>query len=194
MAGERLGILISDGGTTMAEVVRACQTGVVDMTAACIISSKPDVGGIDKAMALGFTPDINLFTVDPRNYRENGRLNTTEFGRALLGRLKRCNIDFVSQNGWLPYTPDNVIAEYSGRIVNQHPGPLEPDHKDSLGRRLDFGGVGMYGARVSCAILTYNLLSEAKVIPTEATVHHVVAEPDGGAVVRATPFFQPKFL
>ncbi len=134
MSGERLGILISGGGTTMAEVVKACQSGEIDMTASCIISSKPDVGGTDKARNLGFVSYKNLFIVNPRDFRErSGKLNSEEFGKALVARFQGCDVNFVSQNGWLPYTPDNVIFEYEGRIINQHPGPLESDHKDSLG-------------------------------------------------------------
>lgn len=192
MSETRLGILISGGGTTMAEVIKACQSGEIDMNASCVISSKPDAGGILKAQGLGFVLEQNLFVVQRGDYKENGRVVEERFGEALLDRLKKCGVDFVSQNGWLPYTPDNVISEYEGRIINQHPGPLDPSHKDTEGRRLDFGGVGMYGARVSAALIAYNWMVDEKVL-LEASVHHVITEPDGGPLIQKRLFWHVDF-
>ncbi len=56
---------------------------------------------------------------------------------------------FISGSGT---TAEAVIkACRRGRIINQHPEPLDPS-------RDDFGGKGMYGAWVSCARLIYEYL------------------------------------
>lgn len=193
----RLGILISGGGTTMNEVLKACESGEIDMQPVCIISSTDQAGGIAKAedFKMGdfrFVRGRNLFIVSPKYHREGGRLNKEQYGLALLTRLQDCKVDFVSQNGWLPYTPNNVISTYEGRIVNQHPGTLDSEHRDNQQRRLDFGGEGMYGARVTCATVAYHWLTGEK-IPTEASVHHVSEEPDGGPLIRVNTYWHPLF-
>jgi phosphoribosylglycinamide formyltransferase-1 len=77
----------------------------------------------------------------------------------------------VSQNGWLPMTPDNVIEEYNGAIFNQHPGLLP-----------DFGGDGMYGKRVHAATLAFRKMTKGDMV-TEATAQRVSkGKYDAGAV------------
>lgn len=65
---ERLASLISGGGTTMEQIVKACQSGEVPMEIACIISSSPNAGGIEKAQRLGI-PDKDIIVIDPNDFR-----------------------------------------------------------------------------------------------------------------------------
>jgi folate-dependent phosphoribosylglycinamide formyltransferase PurN len=62
--------------------------------------------------------------------------------------------------------PPSVVKQFQGRIVNVHPGLLP-----------EFGGAGMYGARVHQAVLS----SGART--TGVTVHLVDDEFDHGPVV-----------
>ena len=164
-------ILISGGGTTAEAVIRACQRGeIVGINPAVVISSRYGAGGLARAEALGIATEV----IRKRDYGNNSEA----FGEGLLGLLRRYGVEFVSQNGWLVKTPEAVVEEYWERIINQHPGSLDP------GRGVDFGGKGMYGARVVCARVAYGWLIGEKEPWTEATVHKVTKEYDEGDLIR----------
>ena len=87
-------------------------------------------------------------------------------GDQLLDVLQRFRVDLVVLAGYLKRVPPKVVREYSGRILNIHPALLP-----------DFGGEGMYGARVHEAVIA----SGAK--ESGVTVHVVNDEYDRGAIV-----------
>lgn len=151
----------------------ACQSGEVPMDVACVISSTPDTGGIEKAKRLGI-PAENIIVVNPKDFRmDDGAIDRNKFGEQLLVELKRKNAGVVTQNGWLPLTPENVIAEYEGMIFNQHPGPVP-----------EFGGKGMYGRRVHAARLLF-ARTVKRGFWTEAIAQRVHKEFDQGVVVKS---------
>ena len=141
---ERLATLISGGGTTMQEIVKACQSGAISMDIGCVLSSSPTAGGIEKAKRLGI-PDKDIVIVDPNDFRgDDKKVDQEGFGQAILRQLRKRGVTVVTQNGWLPLTPKNVIEEYVEKIFNQHPGPVP-----------EFGGRGMHGRRVHAARLLF---------------------------------------
>jgi len=111
---ERLATLISGSGTTMQEIIKASQSGEVDIDIACVISSNEEAGGIKKAKELGI-PDKDIVVVNPKDEK---------FGPQIVKILKDHGATVVTQNGWLPFTPEMVIEEFPDRIFNQHPGPF----------------------------------------------------------------------
>lgn len=170
---ERWASLISGGGTTMQEMVSACQSGRVPMEIACIIVSNQEAGGIEKAMRLGI-PGKDIVVVDPNNFRDgDGMVDQESFGNALLKELRPRGVTVVTQNGWLPLTPPHVISEFSGVIFNQHPGPVP-----------EFGGKSMYGKRVHAARLGF-AQRVGRDFWTEAIAQRVAVDFDQGAVVRS---------
>ena len=68
--------------------------------------------------------------------------------------------------GYLKRIPPKVIREYAGRIINIHPALLP-----------DFGGEGMYGARVHEAVIASGARESG------VTVHLVEDEYDRGPIV-----------
>jgi len=165
----RLAILISGGGTTAEAIIKAFQNGDLKrMKPVIVISSKVNAVGLQKAKKLG----IQTAVIEKKNYPDR-----VVFGKAILDILIKNTIDIVSQNGWLPLTPGNIIEKYTGRIINQHPGALDP------GRGIDFGGVGMYGARVICAQIAYAWIT-GKNFSVEATTHLVTDQFDEGDLIR----------
>ena len=152
----------------MEAVVMACQRKRLNLNPVIVVSSRDDAGGIEKARALR----IETVVVRPERYRIR-----EEFGEELLAVMEKYGVEILSQNGWLPLTPGNVVEKYLGRMINQHPGPLDPS-------RPDFGGKGMYGSRVSCARVAYEWVTEAENPWTEATVHWVTKEYDEGELIR----------
>jgi len=180
---KKLAILISGSGSTAEAIIKTCQEKRLEgILPVVVISSRSDALGIQKAKNLG----VKTLVVSPKDFRSK-----KEFGQRLLEILQKYKIDLVSQNGWLPLTPAVVIEKYQGRIINQHPGPLDP------GRKFDFGGKGMYGARVMCARLAYEWLTKEENPWTEATVHFANEEYDKGELLRvekmALPPFRGKF-
>lgn len=87
-------------------------------------------------------------------------------GGSLLELLRRFRIDLVVLAGYLKRIPPAVVREYSGRILNIHPALLP-----------DFGGEGMYGARVHEAVIASGARESG------VTVHLVDNEYDRGAIV-----------
>jgi phosphoribosylglycinamide formyltransferase-1 len=166
----RVALFISGGGTTAQAIIESSQNGVLKnlVTPVVVIASKSGIGGIEKVKQSGIPIEI----VDKNVYDDY-----TAFGDKLLTVLHHYNADFISQNGWLPLTPNNVIERYKERIINQHPGPLDPG-------RPDFGGKGMFGLRVICARILYCLLIKEKNPWTESTIHFVSEHIDKGDLIR----------
>lgn len=165
-----LAILISGGGSTAEAVIKSSQGGELKnlITPSVVISSDPQAGGVEKAKALGVPVEI----IDRNNFSSQ-----TEFGLNILKICQQYNVEIISQNGWLTLTPKNVIEQFNQKIFNQHPGPLDPG-------RDDFGGKGMFGARVTAARIIYCLLTQDLHPWTEATTHMVTEEFDKGAIIR----------
>ena len=170
---ERLATLISGGGTTMQEIVKACQSGEIPIDVACVISSSPNAGGIEKAIKLGI-PNRDIVIVDPNDFRgDNGEVDQEGFGLQILEELRERGVTVVTQNGWLPFTPEMVVGEYSEAMFNQHPGPVP-----------EFGGQGMYGRRVHAARLLFVRMTERD-FWTEAIGQRVHKNYDQGVVVKS---------
>ena len=130
----------------MAEIIKACQSQEIPHTqVVCVIASKSEAGGIEKAKNLSISPS-DIVVINPRDFKNNqNQVDQTAFGQAILQELKNREVSLVTQNGWLPLTPENVIQAFPNRIFNQHPGPVP-----------EFGGPGMYGRRVHTAVLYFN--------------------------------------
>jgi folate-dependent phosphoribosylglycinamide formyltransferase PurN len=171
---ERLASLISGGGTTMQEIVKACQSGEIPMDVGCILSSSPTAGGLDKARKLGI-PEKDIVVIDPNDFRgDDKRVDQEDFGLKILKELRKRGVTVVTQNGWLPFTPERVVDAYSGTIFNQHPGPVP-----------EFGGRGMYGRRVHAARLLFTRMTKRDSW-TEAIAQRVYKDYDQGDVVKSS--------
>ncbi|MES2930914.1 MAG: formyltransferase family protein [Patescibacteria group bacterium] len=175
----KIALLISGGGTTMEAIIKACKNGsLLGVVPGLIISSTPSAGAIEKAKALGISPD-DILILNPKSFSSQ-----EEFGEVLIAECRKRNIDFIGQYGWLIKTPDIVCEAFKGRIVNQHPGPLDNG-------RPDFGGPGMYGMRVHQARLEF-VRKTGHDFWTEATTHRVTSHFDKGRIVKRKqiPIFQ----
>lgn len=155
----------------MEAIVKACQSGKVPMNVACIISSDPTAGGIEKARKLQI-PARDVSIVDPNNFKgADKKVDPEGFGNALLKELRFRGITVITQNGWLPLTPKQVIDEYRDTIFNQHPSLL-PETK------------GMYGRQTHAAIL-YLRRATQRDMWTEVVAQRVHEKFDLGAIVGA---------
>lgn len=136
-----------------------------------VISSRPEADGIQRAKQAEI-PEKDILVIRPKDYATR-----EEFGEALIKACREREVDIVGQYGWMPLTPANLIAAYRGKILNQHLGPLDPEHVG-----YDFGGQGMYGTRVHCARL-YFVRTVQRDFWTEATAHLVTENYDEGELL-----------
>lgn len=152
----RIAVLASGGGTNLQAILdhfvalgnAACGEVVV------VASNRPSAGALERARAAG----IEALVFDARSEDD------------LLRILTGHDIQLVALAGYLRLVPPSVIARYSGRIVNVHPGPLPA-----------FGGAGMYGVRVHEAVLAAGLPESA------VTVHLVTERYDDGPPLATWP-------
>ncbi len=167
----RLALLISGSGTTATAIIQACKSSELPIKPAVVIASSKEASGIQRIVGGGFSKE-NIKVIDPTKCTDR-----SDFAEKLLTVCEEKKVDIVGQYGWLPLTPKKFIQKYEGRIINQHPGPL-----DSSGAG-DFGGKGMWGRRVHCAILYFRRVTNHD-FWTEATTHLVTAEFDKGGVIK----------
>lgn len=166
----KLALFISCGGTTACTIINACRSGILNINPVLVIASKSGITGIERVKNAGLDSD-SIKVVNPVYFTDH-----KIFGEKLLKYCSTFNVDIVGQYGWLPLTPLNLIKQYMGKIINQHPGPLDPG-------REDFGGKGMYGRRVHAAVLYFRRVTNHD-FWTEATTHFVTEEFDKGEVIK----------
>lgn len=92
--------------------------------------------------------------------------NEFEKGSQLVEKLKEYRIDWIVLAGFLRKIPDNVIGEFTNRIINIHPSLLPK-----------YGGKGMYGMHVHRAVV------DNKEKESGISIHLVNEVYDGGAIV-----------
>lgn len=168
----KIALLISGGGSTAERIISECAPGraLDGLVPALLIASRPDAGGIQKALDLGMAPE-NVIVMEPKKFATPGI-----FGSAIVSECEKRGVEFVGQYGWMVKTPANVIKRYKGMMTNQHPGPLD------IGRE-DFGGPGMYGMRVHCARILFVQATQHDWW-SEATAQRVEEEFDKGVVLK----------
>lgn len=163
-------MLISGGASTAASIYKAISSGELSgIEPALVIRSKESAG--NSLLEAGF-PEEKIKTLNRKEFN-----NEEEWTEKLLEILQNEDIQLIGQFGWLKKTPGIIIENYSGRIMNQHPGPLDSG-------RPDFGGEGMYGMRVHATRL-YFVKATGREYWTEATTHFVTEEYDKGEVIKA---------
>jgi len=150
--GARIAVLASGTGTNLQAILDYYSSvGTAGGSIELVASNRPRAGALERAQTAGIPTEI---------------FDASDDGTALAALLRRWSIDLVVLSGYLKRVPASIIREYRGRIINIHPGLLP-----------DFGGPGMYGARVHAAVLTSGATT------TGVTVHLVDDEYDHGPVI-----------
>jgi len=146
----RVAVMASGGGTNLQALLDALN-GVADAPARVtrVVSNRADAGALDRARRAGVAAVTVTDPADPAQVL------------AALG-----DAELVVLAGYLKLIPAPVVSRFRWRMVNIHPALLP-----------DFGGPGMYGARVHQAVLA------AGARESGASVHYVTEEYDRGAVI-----------
>jgi phosphoribosylglycinamide formyltransferase-1 len=151
----RLGVLISGGGTTLMNILEHIKKDRLNAEVAVVISSRRDVGGVQKATNAG----LNVVIIRKKDYAD-----IDEFSKRIEDELVAAKVDLVVQGGWLCLW--NIPARYENCVMNIHPALLP-----------SFGGQGMWGHYVHEAVLA----AGCKV--SGCTVHFCTNEYDKGPII-----------
>lgn len=126
----RLGILLSGGGRTLQNIHDCIQAGELDAEIACVISSRADVHGVERARRAG----LPVHVVSRRDVAD------PEFHDRIERHLTRAGVGLVCMAGFCCLW--RIPPAFAGRVLNIHPALLP-----------EFGGRGCYGEKVHAAVL-----------------------------------------
>ena len=150
----RLAVLLSGSGTSLENLVRQVQKGALAAEIACVIASRAEAYGLERARTHG----IPAAAVPRRDHPDASAWND-----ALHRELERFRPDLIVLAGFLSKLE---LRGYQGRVMNIHPALIPA-----------FSGPGFYGERVHRAVL------EAGVRLTGVTVHFCDEEYDHGPII-----------
>jgi phosphoribosylglycinamide formyltransferase-1 len=150
----RLGVLLSGGGRTFQNLHEVCRRGELPAVIAAVVSSKPEVYGVERARQAG----VPVVIADRR------RLDDVTFHSTITEALTAAKVDLVCMAGFTALW--RIPPAFEGRVLNIHPALL-PKH----------GGKGMYGDRVHRAVLA------AGETVSGCTVHLCDNEYDHGPII-----------
>lgn len=164
MTHPRIAVLLSGSGTTLQNLIDRIADGSLPANIVQVVSSKPDVKGIDKAKAAGLPVEVVQRKAFP---------SVEAFSEVNFDVVRRSGADLVCLAGFLAML--KLPADFRGRVLNIHPSLLPK-----------FGGKGMFGHHVHEAVLN---AGEAE---SGCTVHFVDDEYDHGEVLlqRRCPVLQ----
>lgn len=153
-----IGVLVSGGGTNLQALIDSIDSGLIkNAQIAIVISSKEGVYAIERADK----HNIPSAVISRKSYDSK-----EDFDYAILKEMKANNVDLIVMAGFLSIVGENLLKEYSNKIINIHPSLIPA-----------FCGEGYYGLKVHEEVL------KKGVKVTGATVHFVNVIPDGGPII-----------
>jgi phosphoribosylglycinamide formyltransferase-1 len=111
----RLAILLSGRGTNFAAIQRAIADGKLDAEIVCVISNRPDAGGLARARELGLSAHL----IDHRGFPTRAAHE-----EEVLRVLAEAEPDFVCLAGYMRVLSPMFVAAYPQRVLNIHPALL----------------------------------------------------------------------
>lgn len=148
----KLGFLASGNGSSAEAIVQAVRAGELAAEPTLLVTNRRDAPALAWAREAGLETMVIATQADP-----------AAADLALANAMAAQGVELIILSGYLRRLGPAILARYAGRILNIHPGPLP-----------QFGGEGMYGARVHAAVLAAGVAESAIVI------HAVDAEYDHG--------------
>ena len=158
----RIAVMVSGGGTNLQAIIDAVKDGTITNTElVAVISNNANAYALTRAKENG----IEALCISPKDYADRA-----DFHKALLEKINELKVDLIVLAGYLVKIPEEMVHQYSHRIINIHPSLIP-----------SFCGVGYYGLHVHEAVL------EKGVKVTGATVHYVDEGMDTGEIIAQKP-------
>jgi phosphoribosylglycinamide formyltransferase-1 len=151
-----LGVLLSGTGRTLENLIAAIERGKLDARIPVVISSVPDVRGIDIAREAGIAAIV---------IRRGDYASVEHYSTAMYEAMAPYNLDLIVMAGYLRKLL--IAPEWEGRVLNIHPCLLPEAASYAAGK-------GMYGERVHAAVLAHGDTVSG------CTVHLVTNDFDAG--------------
>jgi phosphoribosylglycinamide formyltransferase 1 len=151
----RLAVLISGGGTTLANFLTQIDQGTLDAQVPLVIASRAGCGGIAKAELAG----IPCHVVSPKEHPDR-----RSFSEKIFALCRDADVDLVTLAGFLCHI--DIPHDFAQRVMNIHPALIPA-----------FCGKGMYGEKVHAAVL------ERGCKVSGCTVHFADNEYDHGPII-----------
>jgi phosphoribosylglycinamide formyltransferase 1 len=127
----RLGVLISGGGSSLANLLKCRDQGVLNAEFRVVIASRPDCGGLQIARNAGLRAE----TVSRKSFK-----TTEEFSERIFSLLREAEVDLAILAGFLCLI--RIPPDFANRVMNIHPALIP-----------SFCGKGLYGMKVHEAVL-----------------------------------------
>lgn len=138
----KLGFLASGNGSSAEAVVTAIADGRLAAEPRLLVSNKKTAPAFGWAEFRG-VPTLAIPTLGDPDAAD----------AALADAMADAGVELIVMSGYLRRLGPKTLGRYAGRILNIHPGPLP-----------QFGGEGMYGARVHQAVIAAGVAESAVVI------------------------------
>lgn len=154
----RVVVCVSGGGTNLQAILDAIEEKRITNTQiAAVISNNAGAKALTRAEKHG----IQGILMSPKEYESR-----EAFNRAFTEKMCELHPDLIVLAGFLVKIPEEMVSQFSNRIVNIHPSLIP-----------SFCGVGYYGLKVHEKAL------ERGVKLTGATVHFVNEGMDEGPII-----------
>lgn len=151
-------VCVSGGGTNLQAILDAVDNGTITNTEiVAVISNNPGAKALERAA----NHNIPGICMSPKDYADR-----ETFNEAFTQKMCELEPDLIVLAGFLVKIPEQMVAKFSGRIVNIHPSLIPA-----------FCGVGYYGLKVHEEAL------KRGVKVTGATVHFVNEGMDEGPII-----------
>lgn len=113
--GCRIVVLISGGGTNLQALIDAQQAGALGGEIVAVISNRPGVKGLERAVAAGIT----AVTLDHKSFDSR-----ESFDEALGDQIDQFTPSLVVLAGFMRILTSGFVERYTGRMLNIHPSLL----------------------------------------------------------------------
>ncbi|HOD52209.1 MAG TPA: phosphoribosylglycinamide formyltransferase [Candidatus Hydrogenedentes bacterium] len=151
----KIAVLLSGSGTTLQNLLDRSGAGELDLEFVCVISSRPDAYGLERARKHG----IPAIPIVRKNYGSAAAFNTE-----LWGTVRKHGAELVVLAGFMSLL--EIPPDFENRVMNVHPALIPA-----------FCGHGMYGHHVHEAVIGYGVKVSG------ATVHFANNEYDAGPII-----------
>lgn len=154
----KIAVLVSGGGTNLQAIIDAIENqAITNAQISVVISNNANAYALERAKKCG----IEAVCISPKSFADR-----EAFNQVFLEKLNSYDVDLVVLAGFLVVLPEQMIREYSNRIINIHPSLIP-----------SFCGKGYYGLKVHESAL------DRGVMITGATVHFVDEGTDTGPII-----------
>ena len=131
-----LGILISQNGSNMLNIVKACHEKKIQANVKIVISNNPDSKGLKKLKNFNTKSKILLL----KDFK-----NKKTYEEKINELFKKNNVNFICLAGYMKILERDFLEKWKKRVINIHPSllpsfkGLEPQ-KQAIEKKVKFSG------------------------------------------------------